>query len=192
MIRNAFIAVAFVSLVLSGLPVAYAGNHAQPVPDIVEYCDSLTFTEYCRFVRELGKKKRLAELEKIFNSGVDHYSYAATIYALSLHDAQVIPFCKRFQVGSENWVAAFFVLDTRKREIVIQYIKQTVQSSSPRIRSLCYEICTRAKWQDLEEFAKKDISNKTQLPQAGIGETLGSIARRYISTCNMNGPHISR
>jgi hypothetical protein len=157
----------------------------QPIPrDIVAYCKTLSYGDCQAFIERLGKMRRFADLEKIFNSDVDCESYAATVYASELSSTEVVAFCKKFPVGSANWESAFDVLGTHPRKHVIAYVKEIAHSRSPRIRALCYLVCTNTQWEDLIPIAQQDLSNIIVLYFDNLfPETLGRIAARYLQTC---------
>jgi hypothetical protein len=177
---------AWYSLLLGSTTPLYSADHHGVLFDVVRYCKSLSKSRYYEFVRSLGRSRELATLLRIMESDLDERSYAATVYALKSPSDKVVAFCKRFPVESDNWTSAFYVLGYHEKSAVIRYIKQVGASKSPRVRALCYKICTKARWGDLVHLAERDKADKTQLPEFGIGETLGRIARSYVE--NEKGP----
>lgn len=96
-----------------------------------------------------------------------------------LESKEAVLFCMQWKPGSEEWEAATWGLTTRRRANVCPYLKQMCRKGSPAVRRWCYAICCKAGWQELVEYAKKDINDKTQMADA-IGVTLGFEARQYI------------
>src|SRR5262249_43751916 len=73
---------------------------------------------------------------------------------------------------------------------VMPYILQQIHSPDRYVRTCCYQVCERANWGDLIDFANKDVGDDRLLlgfnSDAEI-ETIGSVAKKYIARCGVTG-----
>jgi hypothetical protein len=151
--------------------------------DVVRRCEALSPVELHAFLGKLACQKDYQRLAAIYASDFPLHEWAAGEAARVMESDRVVEFCRKFEVGSANWQAAFYSLHYQPKRKVIPYVKEMAKSRYPEIRYLCYRMCIVERWEELLQEAIKDKHNHHLLGLPNIGDdeaTLGQVATKYI------------
>jgi hypothetical protein len=161
---------------------------------LLDSCKNMDREEFAKFLAGLSKDHRIDDLRSL----AAHHELtpfgvqAVGEYAGQLSTDELIVYCCKSSLRSMPWRVAFYTLSEpkRRKEDVIEYVKQIATSSNPDARAVCYQICTRRKWDDLMAQAKNDVHSKEKLvgPTTYFGYfgELGHVASHYLGTLREN------
>jgi hypothetical protein len=156
---------------------------------ILSEIQDLDLVESVRYVRKLGAERNYAALAVIYDSDTQAASFAASEAVETMQTAEATAVCRHLDANFAKWGAALRSLARfHSKERVIAFLKETVLTNEePRHRALCYSICMSSGWDDLKEYATRDLKSIVYYnivnPLPGGLKTVGDIANEYIESC---------
>jgi hypothetical protein len=161
-------------------------NSPNDIASIVDYAKRLADTEkwphdkLCRYLDKLDKQGNLIALEAICRADIS--GYAGILCVRHSNSEKAIALCTTLPgIYGRDAVCG---LEEHPRKAVIGYLKQIAQSSDPDLRELCYHLCRRMGWPDLQVEAEQDRHNQDCLLFGRICQTISDGATEYLESLN--------
>jgi hypothetical protein len=168
------------------LPTMPASQFAGPgESSLMQWCCALASSspgEFRVYLQSLARSGRFQELQAIWDSDLPFRGWAIEEWMKTISPSHAVPFCRGFQVGSSNWMAATMALRFHPKCWVSNYLKECASSPHPLARYACYKTCFIMGWDDLIAEAMVDLNNQTglSLPNNDSEASLGQMAERYL------------
>jgi hypothetical protein len=149
----------------------------------VEQCRKMERWDCLMFIRHLGDTGNVRILRRLCLEQDEFGDYAVFVLAQKTPDDEIVSFCKRFEIGSLKWRAAFYRLPDRPKKVGLPYITSICAAGSEAyIRCHCYKLCSSAGWDELLPQARADLKDNTVVTYDPFHNelTLGTVAKSYM------------
>jgi hypothetical protein len=153
--------------------------------DPVRKCASMSRTEFCIYMNELGTARRFEDLRKVYSSDVTDAPFAAFVCVREMESDKGRALCDSLVLGSATWRNAVAGLAHHDREEVIAYFRNLSHSNQDSARAIVYALCDSNDWFDEEILDSARADRSSTFPLVGpcyqIGETLGTVASSFVA-----------